>query len=354
MTPVIQVTKSRVALAAIVAALVTTSAPVRTEGQPSGQSDSRAVVQRYCLTCHNARVKAGGLLLDQLDAGQPEQHPEIFEKVVRKLRTGMMPPSGAPRPDRATLDRLAATVETALDRTAALAPNPGAPALHRLNRAEYANAIRDLLDLPIDAAAMLPGDDSSDGFDNIANVLSVSPALMQAYVSAAGKISRLAIGDPTIAELREGKRLRAVADRLLRDTDALRRSGRRRRSRRRRARAPAPGCACRWHGSDRGSPADASVSFSTGTAAMSQVLRVAVSKVRMPRSQRMTFGLPCATMYSADISSSLMVELMPRFSSTGRPQRAQRFQQREVLHVARAHLHDVGVFGHQCPRRGRS
>jgi mono/diheme cytochrome c family protein len=197
-TPVNQVTKSRVALAAIVAALVTTSASVRTEGQPSGQSDSRAVVQRYCLTCHNARVKTGGLLLDQLDAGQPEQHPEIFEKVVRKLRTGMMPPSGAPRPDRATLDRLAATVETALDRAAALAPNPGAPALHRLNRAEYANAVRDLLDLPIDAAAMLPGDDSSDGFDNIANVLSVSPALMQAYVSAAGKISRLAIGDPTI------------------------------------------------------------------------------------------------------------------------------------------------------------
>jgi hypothetical protein len=109
-----------------------------------------------------------------------------------------MPPAGAPRPDRATLDRLAASVETGLDRAAAAAPNPGAPVLHRLNRAEYANAVRDLLDLPIDAAKMLPGDDSSDGFDNIANVLSVSPALMQAYISAAGKISRLAIGDSTI------------------------------------------------------------------------------------------------------------------------------------------------------------
>jgi len=193
-----RVTISRIGIAAIVVAVVTTSAPVRTEGQPSGQSDSRAVVQRYCVTCHNTRTKAGGLLLDQLDAGMPEQHPETFEKVVRKLRTGMMPPSGAPRPDRSTLDRLASTVETALDRAAALAPNPGAPALHRLNRAEYANAVRDLLDLPIDAMTMLPGDDSSDGFDNIANVLSVSPALMQAYVSAAGKISRLAIGDPTI------------------------------------------------------------------------------------------------------------------------------------------------------------
>jgi mono/diheme cytochrome c family protein len=192
------VTTSRIAIAAFVAALVAASAPVRSEGPASGQSDARAVVQRYCVTCHNTRTKAGGLLLDQLDAGQPEQHPEIFEKVVRKLRTGMMPPSGAPRPDRATLDRLATAVETALDRAAALAPNPGAPALHRLNRAEYAKAVRDLLDLPIDATAMLPGDDSSDGFDNIANVLSVSPALMQAYVSAAGKISRLAIGDPTI------------------------------------------------------------------------------------------------------------------------------------------------------------
>jgi cytochrome c551/c552 len=188
----------RIAIAAIFAGLITTSASVRAAGQAPGQSDARAIAQRYCFTCHSTRVKAGGLILDQLDVDRPAQHPETFEKVVRKLRTGMMPPSGAPRPDRATLDRLAATVENALDRAAALAPNPGAPALHRLNRAEYANAVRDLLDLPIDANTMLPGDDSSDGFDNIANVLSVSPALMQAYISAAGKISRLAIGDPTI------------------------------------------------------------------------------------------------------------------------------------------------------------
>ena len=111
----------------------------------------------------------------------------------------MMPPAGAPRPDRATLDSLAAAVETTLDRAAAAAPNPGAPALHRLNRTEYGNAVRDLLELPIDAAALLPGDDSSEGFDNQASVLSVSPALMQAYVTAAAKISRLAVGDPTIS-----------------------------------------------------------------------------------------------------------------------------------------------------------
>jgi hypothetical protein len=193
---VIKVT-SRIAITAIVAGLITTSASVRV-GQAQDQSESRAVVQRYCFTCHSTRVKAAGLILDQLDIDRPAQHPETFEKVVRKLRTGMMPPSGAPRPDRATLDRLASTVESSLDRGAVLAPSPGAPVLHRLNRAEYANAVRDLLDLPIDATTMLPGDDSSDGFDNIANVLSVSPALMQAYISAAGKISRLAIGDPTI------------------------------------------------------------------------------------------------------------------------------------------------------------
>ena len=174
--------------------LVALTAIPHTQQNPD---DSRAVVQRYCQTCHNARVKAGGLLLDQLDVDHPDRDPQSWEKVVRKLRTGMMPPAGAPRPDRGALDRLATSVETVLDRAAAAAPNPGAPVLHRLNRAEYANAVRDLLDLPIDATSMLPGDDSSDGFDNIANVLSVSPALMQAYVSAAEKISRLAVGDPT-------------------------------------------------------------------------------------------------------------------------------------------------------------
>jgi hypothetical protein len=176
---------------------VAMTATARTQEPPQNADSPRAVVQRYCQTCHNARTRAGGLLLDQLDADHPDRDPQSWEKVVRKLRTGMMPPAGAPRPERATLDRLAASVETALDRTAAAAPNPGAAVLHRLNRAEYANAVRDLLDLPIDTSGMLPGDDSSDGFDNIATVLSVSPALMQAYVSAAEKISRLAVGDPT-------------------------------------------------------------------------------------------------------------------------------------------------------------
>jgi hypothetical protein len=125
------------------------------------------------------------------------REPQTWEKVIRKVRTGMMPPSGAPRPDRATLDAMADTAAGRIDRAAAASPNAGAPTLHRLNRTEYANAIRDLLDLPIDPTTLLPADDSSEGFDNMASVLSVSPALMQAYVSAAAKISRLAVGDPT-------------------------------------------------------------------------------------------------------------------------------------------------------------
>ena len=160
---------------------------------------AQAVIDRYCVTCHNGRMRTGGLALDGLDVAQAGRQAPTWEKVVRKVRTGMMPPANAPRPDRATLDGFAAAVEATIDRAAATAPNPGAPVLHRLNRTEYANAVRDLIDLPIDAAALLPGDDSSEGFDNMASVLGVSPALMQAYVSAAAKISRLAVGDPTLS-----------------------------------------------------------------------------------------------------------------------------------------------------------
>jgi hypothetical protein len=166
---------------------------------PAPPAGAQATIDRYCVTCRNARLKTGGLVLDALPVANAAREPATWEKVIRKVRTGMMPPAGAPRPDRATLDGLAAAVETTIDRAATSAPNPGAPALHRLNRTEYGNAVRDLLDLPIDAAALLPGDDSSEGFDNQASVLSVSPALMQAYVTAAAKISRLAVGDPTIS-----------------------------------------------------------------------------------------------------------------------------------------------------------
>jgi mono/diheme cytochrome c family protein len=181
--------------------------PLRAQSQPAGPkgaaspvaTSAQATIDRYCATCHSPRVKAGGLVLDARPVANAAREPETWEKVIRKVRTGMMPPAGAPRPDRAALDSLAAAVETTLDRAAAAAPNPGAPALHRLNRTEYGNAVRDLLDLPIDADALLPADDSAEGFDNQASVLSVSPALMQAYVTAAAKISRLAVGDPTIS-----------------------------------------------------------------------------------------------------------------------------------------------------------
>src|SRR6266496_6290562 len=140
-------------------------------------------------------------MLDKLDLEDVGAQAETWEKVARKVRAGLMPPSGAPRPQRAALAAFAQAVEQDLDRAAVGASNPGRAALHRMNRAEYANAIRDLLGMEIDPVTMLPADDSSNGFDNIADVLGVSPALLERYVSAAAKISRVAIGDPETAPL---------------------------------------------------------------------------------------------------------------------------------------------------------
>jgi cytochrome c551/c552 len=163
--------------------------------------DSQALMNRYCITCHNAKLKTGGLALDKLDLNNVEPNAETWEKVVRKLHAGMMPPAGAPRPDRKSLHALAVAVADALDRAAAANPNPGRTPLHRMNRVEYANAIRDLLGVGVDASTLLPADDSDEGFDNIADVLGISPALLERYVSAAAKISRLAVGDPETAPL---------------------------------------------------------------------------------------------------------------------------------------------------------
>ena len=153
---------------------------------------------RYCVTCHNQRLKTGGLALDALDASNLPRDAEVWEKVIKKVRGNMMPPAGSPRPDAATLDAFAAGLESTLDRAAAARPRPGRLRPHRFNRAEYANAIRDLLALDIDAAALLPPDDSSYGFDNIADILGVSPLLMERYVGAAERISALAVGDPSL------------------------------------------------------------------------------------------------------------------------------------------------------------
>jgi hypothetical protein len=155
----------------------------------------RAVIDKYCVTCHNTRLKTGGLALDQLDLSRLPEHADIAEKVSLKLRSGMMPPRGMPRPDKATLDGLITWMENELDSHAV--PNLTPPGIHRLNRSEYENVIRDLLGLTIDAATILPSDNSTRGFDNIAGALTTSPALMEAYLSAAGKISRLAMASNT-------------------------------------------------------------------------------------------------------------------------------------------------------------
>jgi mono/diheme cytochrome c family protein len=163
---------------------------------PSASSPalSRQLLDQYCVTCHNQRLKTAGLLLDQVDLGRIDTHAAALEKVVRKLRSGQMPPEGRPRPDAATLETFVTTLETALDRAAAGRPDPGRVASRRLNRVEYVHAIEDLLDLQIDGAQLLPSDMAGFGFDNNADVLSMTPALMARYHAAATKISRAAVG----------------------------------------------------------------------------------------------------------------------------------------------------------------
>ena len=157
-----------------------------------------ALLNKYCVTCHNTRLKTGGLQLDTVDPQRVAENGAVWETVVRKLHAGTMPPVGAPRPDQAALAGLTAWLETELDRAAAARPNPGrTAAFHRLNRTEYQNAIRDLLALDaIDVASMLPADDMSYGFDNIGGVLRLSSSLLERYLAAARKISRLVVNDP--------------------------------------------------------------------------------------------------------------------------------------------------------------
>jgi hypothetical protein len=161
-------------------------------------SSPRPVLDKYCVSCHSARLKTAGLVLEGMDSSSVARDTVVWEKVVRRLRAGSMPPQGLPRPDTPTYAAAAGWLEGALDRTARERPTAGRPLVHRLNRAEYANAVRDLLALQIDPAAFLPPDDSSYGFDNIADVLGTSPALLESYLTAAGRISALAVGDAAI------------------------------------------------------------------------------------------------------------------------------------------------------------
>ena len=161
-------------------------------------SPHRALLDQYCVTCHNQQAKTAGLMLDKLDPGQAPDNPEVWEKVIRKLRGGMMPPQGRPRPAQPDVETFISYLETSIDRAALTKPNPGRAAVHRLNRTEYGNAIRDLLDLDVDVTELLPADDESYGFDNIADVLKVSPSLLEQYLAASRKISSLAIGDSSV------------------------------------------------------------------------------------------------------------------------------------------------------------
>ncbi|HML18355.1 MAG TPA: DUF1587 domain-containing protein, partial [Bryobacteraceae bacterium] len=165
---------------------------------PQAQPSPQALVGKYCIACHSAKAKTAGIVLEGLDFSHPGANAAVLEKALRKVRTGEMPPAGLPHPDQATREAFTNWLADALDRDAATHPNPGRPAIHRLNRAEYSNAIRDLLALDIHPGEMLPVDDSGYGFDNIADVLSVSPALLERYMSVSRLVSRLAVGDTGI------------------------------------------------------------------------------------------------------------------------------------------------------------
>jgi mono/diheme cytochrome c family protein len=181
-----------------------TAAPLASHEPVKGQISigveaQTALVKQYCVGCHSDRGKAGGLSLASFDAAAIEQHSELAEKMIRKLRAGMMPPAGAKRPNDPTLMGFATALETRIDRAATVRPNPGRRPFQRLNRAEYAAAIEGLLGINVDVSALLPPDTISHGFDNIADVQAFSPTVLEGYLRAAAKISRDALGDPTAA-----------------------------------------------------------------------------------------------------------------------------------------------------------
>src|SRR5688572_32755561 len=187
----------------VVALIFGASANLRTQGAPP----PAPTLNKYCATCHNERVRAGGFALDALNPDDPATHAAEWEKVVRKLRTGAMPPAGRPRPDAATYDAVASYLEAKLDAAVTSRPNPGRlPLFHRLTRTEYKNAIRDLLALDdlskdVDLDLLLPADNSSSGFDNIADLLFVSSTQLEQYLSAAQKLSAVAVGDQSLPPL---------------------------------------------------------------------------------------------------------------------------------------------------------
>jgi mono/diheme cytochrome c family protein len=192
-------------LAAALAAGVLTAAPQQAvKPAPAALNPSanpnRALVDRYCVTCHNQKLRTAKLAFDTLDLDHPEKDAQTWERAIRKLRGGMMPPPGMPRPAPAAVNSFATYLEDSLDKASAANFNPGSVRIHRLNRAEYANAMRDMFGIDVDAAALLPTDDIGDGFDNIANALKVSPSFLDQYIMAARAVSKQAIGTPPAAK----------------------------------------------------------------------------------------------------------------------------------------------------------
>jgi hypothetical protein len=179
------------------------SAQVRTQGSPHG-----ALINQYCVSCHNQRARTGGLALDTLSLSNIPAGAETWEKVIRKVRGGQMPPAGMPRPPQAALDALVVHLETSIDKAALASPMLRHSAIHRLNRSEYGNAIRDLFALNVDVSALLPPDEEAYGFDNNATVLNISTSLMERYLSAAWRISSLAVASPKITPSLETFRVR--------------------------------------------------------------------------------------------------------------------------------------------------
>ena len=191
------------------------AAPAQSPGAAAA-AEQTAVVKQYCVGCHNDRTKSGQLTLAAFDAATITKDPTLGEKMIRKLRAGMMPPAGAKRPEPAVLEGLAQGLETRIDRAAALNPMPGWRPFQRLNRAEYARAVKDLLDVDVDVTALLPADTISDGFDNIADAQAFSATLLAGYLRAAGKVTMLAVGDPNAVPTESAYRVPKTASQLRR------------------------------------------------------------------------------------------------------------------------------------------
>ena len=170
------------------------STPALTPPSAAATTAQRALLDKYCVTCHNDRVKTANLSLQGADLTHVADHAELWEKVIRKMRAGVMPPPDMPRPSQLEYEGLRDWLEGEIDRVAATRTSPGSVVLHRLNRTEYANAVRDLLGLQVDVAALLPPDDSANGFDNIAGSLTLSPTLLESYATAAARVARMAVG----------------------------------------------------------------------------------------------------------------------------------------------------------------